>query len=72
MAYAAGLYSSYIVNAFRVQVKNGLEDVFFLYYSLVSIQFDISGYLWSTLGATQLFKSSIGAEGYKLKAGCLF
>ena len=42
MAFAAGLYSSYIVNAFRVQVEKGLEDVFFLCYSLVSIQFDIS------------------------------
>ena len=29
-------------NAFRVQVENGLEDVFFLHFSLVSIQFDIS------------------------------
>ena len=46
--------------AFRAQVENGLEDVFFLHFSLVSIQFDISGYLWSTLVATQLFKSSIG------------
>ena len=47
-------------NAFRVQVENGLDDVFFLHFSLVSIQFDISRYLWSTLVATQLFKSSIG------------
>ena len=31
--------------AFRAQVENGLEDVFFLHFSLVSIQFDISGYL---------------------------
>ena len=29
-------------NAFRVHVENGLEDVFFLHFSLVSIQFDIS------------------------------
>ena len=29
-------------NAFRVQVENGLEDVFFVHFSLVSIQFDIS------------------------------
>ena len=35
-------HSSYTVNAFRVQVENGLEDVFFLCFSLVSIQFDIS------------------------------
>ena len=34
--------SSYTVNAFRVQVENGLEDVFFPHFSLVSIQFDIS------------------------------
>ena len=34
--------SSYTVNAFRVQVENGLENVFFLHFSLVSIQFDIS------------------------------
>ena len=47
-------------NAFHVQVENGLNDVFFLHFSLVSIQFDISRYLWSTLVATQLFKSSIG------------
>ena len=46
-------------NAFRVQVENGL-DVFFLHFSLVSNRFDISRYLWSTLVATQLFKSSIG------------
>ena len=32
-------------NAFRVQVENGLDDVFFLHFSLVSIQFDISRYL---------------------------
>ena len=35
-------YSSYTVNAFCVQVENALEDVFFLHFSLVSIQFDIS------------------------------
>ena len=35
-------YNSYTVNAFRVLVENGLEDVFFLHFSLVSIQFDIS------------------------------
>ena len=35
-------YSSYTVNAFRVQVENGLENVLFLHFSLVSIQFDIS------------------------------
>ena len=61
--YTAILYineRSFTVNAFRVQVENGLEDVFFLHFSLVSIQFDISRYLWSTLVATQLFKSSIG------------
>ena len=61
--YTAILYineSSYTVNAFRVQVENGLDDVFFLHFSLVLIQFDISRYLWSTLVATQLFKSSIG------------
>ena len=46
-------------NALCVQVENGLDDVFFLHF-LVSIQFDISRYLWSTLVATQLFKSSIG------------
>ena len=43
--YTAILYiseSSYTVNAFLVQVENGLEDVFFLHFSLVSIQFDIS------------------------------
>ena len=43
--YTAILYineSSYTVNAFRIQVENGLEDVFFLHFSLVSIQFDIS------------------------------
>ena len=34
--------SSYTVNAFLVQVENRLEDVFFLHFSLVSIQFDIS------------------------------
>ena len=46
-------------NAFGVQVENGLYDVFFLHFSLVSMQFDISRYLWSTLVATQLFKSSM-------------
>ena len=35
-------YSSYTVNAFRVQVENSLEDVFFLHFLLVSIHFDIS------------------------------
>ena len=35
-------YSSYTLNAFRVQVGKGLEDVFFLHFSLVSLQFDIS------------------------------
>ena len=35
-------YSSYTVHCFRVQVENGLENVFFLHFSLVSIQFDIS------------------------------
>ena len=33
--YTAILYineSSYTVNAFRVQVENGFEDVFFLYF----------------------------------------
>ena len=35
-------YSSYTVNAFRVHVENGLENVFFLHFSLVLIQFDIS------------------------------
>ena len=35
-------YSSYRVNAFRVQVENGLENVFFLHFSLISIQFDMS------------------------------
>ena len=34
--------SYYTVNAFRVQVENDLEDVFFLHFSLVSIKFDIS------------------------------
>ena len=34
--------SSYTVNAFRFQVENGLKDVFFLHFLLVSIQFDIS------------------------------
>ena len=32
-------YSSYTVNAFRVQVENGLENVLFLHFSLVSIHF---------------------------------
>ena len=43
--YTAILYineSSYTVNAFRVQVKNGLKDVFVVHFSLASIQFDIS------------------------------
>ena len=43
--YMAILYineSSYIVNAFRVQVENGFGDVSFLHFWLVSIQFDIS------------------------------
>ena len=43
--YTAILYineSSYTVNAFHVQVENGLEDVFFLHFLLVLIQFDIS------------------------------
>ena len=43
--YTAILYInevSYTVNAFRVWVEKGLEDVFFLHFSLVSIQFDIS------------------------------
>ena len=43
--YTAILYineSSYTGNAFRVEVENGLKDVFFLHFSLVSIQFDIS------------------------------
>ena len=53
-------YSSYTVNAFRVQVENGLENVLFLHFSLVSIQFDVSWLLWSTLATTQLFKSGIG------------
>ena len=44
-------YSSYTVNAFRVQVENGLWDVFFLHFSLVSIQFEISWYLWFTMSA---------------------
>ena len=35
-------YSSYTVNAFHVQVKNGLENVLFVHLLLVSIQFDIS------------------------------
>ena len=35
-------YSSHPVNALHVQVENGLENVFFLHFSLVSIQFDIS------------------------------
>ena len=35
-------YSFNTVNAFRVQVENGLENVFFLLFSLFSIQFDIS------------------------------
>ena len=30
--------------AFRVQVENGLEDIFFLHFSLVSIQKDDSEY----------------------------
>ena len=34
-------YSCYKVNAFRVQVKNGLQNVFFVHFSLVSIQFDM-------------------------------
>ena len=34
--------SSYTVNAFRVQVENGLENVFFPHFLLLSIQFDIS------------------------------
>ena len=34
-------HSSYTVNASRVQVENGLEDVFFQPFVLVSIQFDI-------------------------------
>ena len=34
-------YSSYTVNAFCVHVENGLENAFFLHFSLVSIQFDI-------------------------------
>ena len=33
--------SSCTVNAFRVQLENVLEDVFFLHFSLVSIQFHI-------------------------------
>ena len=32
-------------NAFRVQVENGLDDVLFLHFSLVSIQFDISRFI---------------------------
>ena len=35
-------YSSYTVNDFRVQVANGLENVLFLHFLLVSIQCDIS------------------------------
>ena len=35
-------YSSYTVNAFRVQVKKSLENVFFLHFLLVLIQFDMS------------------------------
>ena len=31
----------YTVNACRVQVENGLENVFFVHFSLVLIQFDI-------------------------------
>ena len=40
--------SSYTVNAFRVQVENGLENIFFLLFSLVSIHYALrftkSGY----------------------------
>ena len=33
---------SYTVNTFRVQMENGLENVSFLHFSLVSFQFEIS------------------------------
>ena len=46
------------VNAFRVQVENGLVSIFCLHFLPASIQFDIS----STLVATQLFKSSTKKE----------
>ena len=36
------IYSSYTVNSFRVQEENALENVLFLHFSLVSVQFDIS------------------------------
>ena len=60
-------YISYTVNAFRVQVGNGLEDVLFLHFSLVSIQFDSCGPHWWLRSY-----SSQTSEGYKLKAACLF
>ena len=56
--------SSYTVNACRVQVENGLENVFLLHFLLVSIQFGPHWWLRSY--------PSQALEVYKLKAECLF
>ena len=60
-------YSSYTVNAFRVQVEKRFGKCFFSAFSLVSIQFDISR---SGCGPHLRLRSysSQASEGYKLKA----
>ena len=59
------------VHAFRVQVENGLENIFFPAFALVSIQ------VWHNLAVVRTrwwlrSYSSQALEGYKLKAECLF
>ena len=63
-------YSSYTVKAFRVQVENGLEKVFFLpfrWFQSSLTYHDSCGPHWRLRSY-----SSQASEGYKLKAECLF
>ena len=57
------------VDAFRVQVENGLENIFFLHFSLVSIQ------VWHHITVVRTHwwlrsYSSQALEGYESKAEC--
>ena len=63
-------YSSHTVNAFRVQVENGLENVFFLLFRWFQSSLtyhDSCGPNWRLRSY-----SSQASEEYKLKAKCLF
>ena len=56
-------------DAFRVQVENGFENIFFLLFHRFQSRFDIHSFGQDHTGG---YASSQASEGYKLKAECYF